>query len=141
MKRTAYQNFDLEFYRADGLFHVRARSSAGEAKHSFHLPFTVDDIAHFHLQLEASLDDPHFDNDLIKDFGGKLYDAVFQKEVGALFKSSLALAHAQSNSGLRIRFTPPGCTRSRLVTVGILVRCFDKPISLPRSSNTACALS
>jgi len=103
MPKTGYQNFDLEFYEAGGLYHVKARSFNGEAKHQFALPFTLDDAKKTILEIEGSLADHTLNLDMVKKFGGDLFEAVFQKDVRATFKSSLDLTRAQGGEGLRLR--------------------------------------
>lgn len=103
MKQRKYQNFDLDFYHVENILHVKARSLAGEARHPFRLPCTNDDARQFTSRLEKSLFGHQLDHDDVKKFGGNLFAAVFQEEVRALFKSSLALARVQGNDGLRLR--------------------------------------
>ena len=89
MYKASYQNFDLEFYKAGGLYHVKARSFNGEAKHQFALPFTLDDAKKTILKIEKSLSDHTLDLEVVKKFGGDLFEVVFQKDIRAIFKSSL----------------------------------------------------
>jgi len=103
MPKAGYQNFDLEFYEAGGLYHVKARSFNGEAKHQFALPFTLDDAKKTILRIEKSLADHTLNLDVVKKFGGDLFEAVFQKEVRTTFKSSLDLTRTQEGEGLRLR--------------------------------------
>jgi len=103
MPNAGYQNFDLEFYEAEGLYHVKARSFNGEAKHQFALPFTLDDAKKTILKIENSLADHTLNLEVVKKFGGDLFEAVFQKEVRANFKSSLDLTRVQGGEGLRLR--------------------------------------
>ena len=103
MSKTGYQNFDLEFYEAGGLYHVKARSFNGEARHQFALPFSLDDAKKTILKIEQSLAEHTLNLEVVKKFGGDLFEAVFQKEVRANFKSSLDLTRAQEREGLRLR--------------------------------------
>ncbi|MCI0694708.1 CHAT domain-containing protein [candidate division KSB1 bacterium] len=103
MPKSNYQNFDLEFYESGGLYHVKARSFNGEARHRFALPFALDEAQATILAVEKSLSDHQLDLEVIKKFGGSLFEAVFQNEVRAIYKSSLDLARAQGGEGLRLR--------------------------------------
>lgn len=103
MPKSSFQNFDLEFYEAGGLYHVKARSFNGEARHRFALPFTLDEAKATILAVEKSLSDHQLDLEVIKKFGGSLFEAVFQNEVRAIYKSSLDLSRAQGGAGLRLR--------------------------------------
>ncbi len=103
MPQTSFQNFDLEFYESHNLYQIKARSGGGEARHSFSLPFTWEEAQATILTIEKSLSGHTLDLGVIKKFGGILFETVFQKDIRALFKSSLALALAEGNAGLRTR--------------------------------------
>ena len=103
MPQTRFQNFDLELYESHGLYRAKARSRSGEASHNFPLPFTWEEAEAAILAIEKSLSGQTLDPDAIKKLGGSLFEAVFQKEVRAAFKSSLALALSEGSTGLRLR--------------------------------------
>jgi hypothetical protein len=103
MPKISYQNFDLEFLEAKDSYYVKVRSFHGEARYAFTLPFTWDEAQATVLAIEKSLSARSFNLDLLKRFGGGLFEAVFQKEVMAVFRSSLDLARAQGHAGLRLR--------------------------------------
>jgi hypothetical protein len=103
MPKSTFQNFDLEFYETGGLYHVKSRSFSGEAKHRFALPFTLDEAKAKILAIEKSLSGHTLDLEVVKTFGGGLFEAVFQNDVRAVYKSSLDLARANGGEGLRLR--------------------------------------
>ncbi|MGH7456582.1 MAG: hypothetical protein ACRENG_34860, partial [bacterium] len=103
MPKSTFQNLDLEFYENGGLYHVKARSFNGEARHQFALPFTLDEAKATILAIEKSLANHTLSLEVVKKFGGDLFEAVFQKDVRAIYKSSLDLACAQGGEGLRLR--------------------------------------
>lgn len=101
MPDITYQNFDLLIEREQG-YRARVSSPEGEAANSFSMPFSDQELAGFlervsqPWQSTRAIDSPELD--AIKDFGGRLFSAVFDKSVGACFRTSLATA-----SRLRIR--------------------------------------
>lgn len=96
MRKTGYENFDLEFYQTESGPVVKARSFAGEAKQKFVLPFTLAEAGAFCRRLERG---PEIDSALIQKFGGGLFDAVFQQDIRALYKAGLDLAAAPAEDG------------------------------------------
>jgi hypothetical protein len=97
-----YQNFDLLIEREQGSYRARVNSPEGEAANNFSMPFSDQELAGF-LELVSqpwqstrAIDSPELD--AIKDFGGRLFSAVFDKSVDTCFRTSLATA-----SRLRIR--------------------------------------
>jgi hypothetical protein len=97
-----YQNFDLLIEREQGSYRARVSSPEGEAANNFSMPFSDQELAGF-LELVSqpwqstrAIDSPELD--AIKDFGGRLFGAVFDKSVETCFRTSLATA-----SRLRIR--------------------------------------
>ncbi len=101
--KRSYSNFDLEFHKIEGEYLVKARSFAGEAKHQFSLPFTEEAARDFILQVESSISKEPQKLDFIKNFGSELFEAVFQADVRALYKSALDLIEAKEEEGLRVR--------------------------------------
>ncbi len=103
MSQTNYENFDLEFYRAEGFPHVKARSFAGEAKHKFSLLHSFAEADQLIRRLEQSPAGEAANADLIKRLGGDLFGAVFQNDIRAIYKGGLELVNAKAESGLRVR--------------------------------------
>jgi len=103
MRKSGYQNFDLEFHKTAGGHRVKARSFAGEATHNLVLPFTPAQAQAFGVDLEKGLAANAIPSERVKVWGGNLYEAIFANAVRAIYKSSLDLINAQSGSGLRIR--------------------------------------
>ncbi len=102
MADITYQNFDLLIERDSEGYCARASSPEGEAANNFHLPFSQEELSGF-LELVSqpwlstrAVDSPELN--AIKNFGGKLFTAVFDKGVYTCFSNSLATA-----SRLRIR--------------------------------------
>jgi hypothetical protein len=97
-----YQNFDLLIEREQGSYRARVNSPEGEAAHNFSMPFSDQELSGFlervsqPWQSTRAIDSPELD--AIKDFGGRLFSAVFDKSVDTCFRTSLATA-----SRLRIR--------------------------------------
>jgi CHAT domain-containing protein/SIR2-like protein len=97
-----YQNFDLLIEREPDGYSARANSPEGEASNNFRMPFSDDELAAFLDRVSKpwlssrALDSPELG--AIKDFGGRLFTAVFDKPVYTCFSNSLATA-----SRLRIR--------------------------------------
>ncbi len=81
---------------------IRARSPAGEAKHKLLPPFTSDEAQSFIVQVEESILKRTANTDSVKKFGEKLFDAVLNKDIRAIYKSSLDQATAKGD-GLRLR--------------------------------------
>jgi hypothetical protein len=103
MSQATYENFDLEFYQSGGADYVKARSFAGEAKHEFLPPFDLAEASQFPGGLGFSPADEADNSDRLKKAGAKLFDAVFQNDIRAIYKTGLGLANTQGKSGLRIR--------------------------------------
>jgi WD40 repeat protein len=102
-----YLDFDLHLERAGSEYHAEVtHSPAGQAAHSFSLPFSDLEIENFFLRLGRArrtvrrLDSPEIA--AAKAFGGRLFASVFGDEVRACLRSSQDEAHRQGK-GLRIR--------------------------------------
>lgn len=102
-----YKTFELLIDRGQDRLEARViRSPAGDARADFNLPFSEDVLASFLWQTAgvtrtygaAGGEDPAFD---IRDFGSRLYQAVFTGDVGRCLQRSLDEA-ARDQSGLRI---------------------------------------
>jgi hypothetical protein len=102
MADITYQNFDLLIERGTGNYRARVNSPEGEATSDFQMPFAESELAAFLEKVSQpwlstrAVDSPELQ--AIKDFGGRLFTAVFDKPVYACFSNSLATA-----SRLRIR--------------------------------------
>ena len=102
MAVITYQNFDLLIERQGETYRAKANSPEGEAANDFRMPFSDEEIAAF-IELVSqpwgstrAVDSPEMR--AIKDFGARLFTAVFDKPVYTCFSNSLATA-----SRLRIR--------------------------------------
>lgn len=102
MADITYSNFDLLIERESDGYRAKANSPEGEASNSFRMPFSdeerdgfLDRVSQPWLSTRA-IDSPELQ--AIKDFGGRLFTAVFDKPVYTCFSNSLATA-----SRLRIR--------------------------------------
>ena len=102
MADIIYQNFDLLIDRETDGYSARVNSPEGEAANDFQMPFSDQELAAFlALVSKPSLSSGAVDSPelkAIKDFGGRLFTAVFDKPVYTCFSNSLATA-----SRLRIR--------------------------------------
>ena len=102
MADITYQNFDLLIERGTEGYRARVNSPEGEATSDFRMPFTDQELASFLDKVSQpwlssrAVDSPELR--AIKDFGGRLFTAVFDTPVYACFSNSLATA-----SRLRIR--------------------------------------
>ncbi|MFQ5823327.1 MAG: CHAT domain-containing protein [bacterium] len=103
MSPSKYSNFDLEIYKDEGEYLVKARSFAGEATHKFSLPFTHEEAKEFIVSVESAISQESIKIDFVKKFGGLLFEAVFQSDIRALYKSSLDLMESKQGTGLRVR--------------------------------------
>ncbi len=101
--KRKYSNFDLEFHKIESEYLVKTRSFAGEAKHRFPLPFSKEAARDFVLRVESYISANPQKIDFIKEFGSALFEAIFQKDVRSLYKSSLDLIEAKKEAGLRVR--------------------------------------
>ena len=108
MREFAYLDFDLLIERAGPDYRVRVMASpAGETRPiSFQVPFSDLEVENFLLRIGRPrrnvrrIDAPQ--ESAIKDFGARLFEAVFPAELRVKLASSLIRADA-GNAGLRIR--------------------------------------
>lgn len=103
MNRKNYSNFDLDFYKAESEYVVKVRSITGEARQTFSAPFTRKAAEKFILTVQNSIGSAAQDIRSVKKFGGTLFETIFQKDVRALYKSSLDVVASQEGAGLRVR--------------------------------------
>jgi len=107
--RFTYQDFDLLIEPGPpGSYRARVlRSPAGEAAPvQFILPFSAVELENFVLKVSRGRRQARGagrpESAPLKDFGGKLYDAVFQHELRDTLQRSLSLTRAQ-HVGMRLR--------------------------------------
>jgi hypothetical protein len=108
--RFTYQDFDLLIEPGGpGCYRARVlRSPAGEsAPVQFTLPFSPMELENFVLKVSRGRRTRgRPESAPLKDFGGKLYGAVFQDELRDTLQRSLSLTRAQGvGMRLRLRFT------------------------------------
>jgi hypothetical protein len=110
MPRT-YLDFDLLIERAGSGYRARVLDSpSGQAASEFALPFSSLEIDNFLLRITRSLGDVRRrirrlespERELVRDFGGQLFGAVFSGKVQDALQSSLNEAY-QKSAGLRLR--------------------------------------
>ncbi len=108
-------NFDVSIQpRGGGYYTCIATSSAGEAHVDFALPFSDQDLQILVLQVLASVGRSRRktrriqsqERQLLEDFGGQLFQAVFSGAVRNFLDRSLAAAESKK-VGLRIRLRLP----------------------------------
>ena len=102
-----YLDFDLAIEPSGGAFVARVfNSPAGEASATFSAPFTDLEIENFLLRCGRSRQTVRRlesqNAKAAKDFGGRLFDAVFADDVYSCLRSSLDEA-GRRRAGLRIR--------------------------------------
>jgi len=107
MAEMKYLDFDLLIERAGERYKVQASSStAGQAFGEFSLPFSELEIENFLLRVGRPrrsvrrVDSQEME--AVKNFGSRLFDAVFDDEVRACLRSSLEEAE-RHGAGLRLR--------------------------------------
>ena len=108
MEETRYLDFDLSVERiGENIYRSRVLASpAGLAKAEFNLPFSALEIENFVLKVGRTrrmvrrIESPEMQ--IAKEFGSKLYKAVFNDDIQSALRSSLDQARAQG-VGLRIR--------------------------------------
>jgi len=103
MPEKNYLNFDLFIERFKKRYRARViNSPAGEASVDFNRPFSKKEIDNFYRTIDRIGELAPQDKDVVKDFGERLFTAVFGNKVLACFRSSLDQASVK-NAGLRIR--------------------------------------
>ncbi len=106
MARLSYLNFDLQFERLEDGYRVTARGPDGEYTGTFRLSITQTELENLVLRVGRTqrtmrrVDHPEIE--AAKQFGRRLYETVFDGQIGATFRRSLQLAE-QQNVGLRLR--------------------------------------
>jgi hypothetical protein len=107
MDEINYVNFDIHIQRVDSGYRVKIMNSpAGQADGVFELPFSDLEMENFILRVGRTrkgvrrLESPEMES--ARQFGGRLFDALFSNEVRGNLRSSLNEA-AQEDVGLRFR--------------------------------------
>ncbi len=107
MSDLQYLDFDLTLERAANGYRVEVtRAPAGNARAEFTLPFSDIEIENVLLKLGGArrrtrrVESPEMD--AAKNFGGKLFNAVFTGDVRGVYAASMQQANAQT-VGLRLR--------------------------------------
>ena len=96
----------IKIERGDGeLFRVFASGPSGEAVGEFSVPFAPLELENFVLRMSRSrstmrrVESPELG--LITDFGGKLFNALFQSRIRELYRESISVARGE-DKGLRV---------------------------------------
>ena len=111
MKTKTYQDFDLSIEKAGERYRARILNSPdGTASSEFDLPFSDMEFENFVLrfgQTRRTMRDigvaGETTNRSLRDFGGRLYSAIFNGPVADRLHGSLGVVGQQENAGLRIR--------------------------------------
>lgn len=107
MPTQDYLDFDLRVERNDGGYRaIILNAPGGHGAHTFQIPFTPDKLQVYLLQIGQRrsgvrrVESPA--SQAAREFGGKLFEAVFGGEIGERWHESLAEANRQGR-GLRLR--------------------------------------
>jgi hypothetical protein len=107
-----YEDFDLKVERAERQYRALVqRSPAGEGSATFAPPFSDETLGLLRAKItEAVAENEQRRPDQLKvvlefarQFGGRLFEAVFQGEVLSLIRTSLSITTSKPNTGLRLR--------------------------------------
>ena len=107
----SYQDFDLSIEKAGGRYRARVLSSPdGPASSEFDLPFSDLELENFVLrfgQTRRTMRNLGAAGDTasrsLREFGGRLYSAIFNGPVSDRLHGSLGIVGQQENTGLRLR--------------------------------------
>jgi AAA domain-containing protein/CHAT domain-containing protein len=107
VKPIVYLDFDLQIERAGDVYRAQVLNSpAGNATHTFSLPFAPLELENYMLRLGATRQGVRGgrspEAETAKSFGGRLFETVFDGEVQGCLRLSLDMA-GQQGKGLRIR--------------------------------------
>ncbi len=107
MEGNAYLDFDLRFTKSENGYRAETlQSPGGSGQHGFRLPFQEHELENYLLKIGQrrtgmrKADSP--ENRAAREFGGKLFETVFQKDLQTAFRKSFDAARAGGH-GLRIR--------------------------------------
>jgi len=90
--------------RREGSYPVHViRSPSGEARGSFRLPFVPEELAEALRWLEAG----DTNEDFLQDAGVRLFEALFEADVGRRFHSSRGMTAQGKGLRIRLRLEPP----------------------------------
>jgi hypothetical protein len=108
-----YQNFDVAIEASgEGYVTQVISSPGGEASSPFTVPLSPLELENFRLKVERSRKRVRRiesrEMELIKDHGGRLFEAVFNGNVKVCFRRSLDEVDRNDNGGLRIRIRLAG---------------------------------
>jgi tetratricopeptide (TPR) repeat protein len=99
-----YENFEIRIGTVrNGTYPVEVDSPAGEASGTFHLPFEDGELNEIMGRVHAF----DTDQDLLKEVGGRLYQALFVGPVKTLLAESLGMCGEDKGLRLRLRIGPP----------------------------------
>jgi hypothetical protein len=102
-----YRDFDVEFLREGEGWVTRIRSPRGEARGSFTMPLSDQEIRLMGLTVvrgrRATRSVPTRDVEEVKDYGRRLFEALFQGSVLESFRENLLEIRGDPEIGLRIR--------------------------------------
>ena len=98
-----FDELRIRIARANGSYRVEAAGVAGTYRDTFTLPFDARDVELFLLRVSgrgrtATRRIESSERQLIADFGGKLFDALFTGDVGVAYRVSRAEAERDSKS-------------------------------------------
>ena len=107
MRKITYLDFDLQIEASAEGYRTRLLNSpAGQSAATFAIPFSPLELENFRLKFRpAARGVRRYDSPEVraaKEFGNRLFEAVFGGDVGGRLYSSLSMARSQ-NAGLRIR--------------------------------------
>jgi tetratricopeptide (TPR) repeat protein len=106
MAPLTYLNFDLQFERAESGYRIEASGPDGRYTAVFQLPFSATELENLVLRVGRTrtamrrIDPPEIE--AAKQFGNRLYTAVFGDQIGVSFRRGLDQAE-QRGAGLRVR--------------------------------------
>ena len=111
MKTKTYQDFDLSIEKAGERYRARVLNSPdGTARSEFDLPFSDMELENFVLRFGQTRRTMRnigvageTVNRSLRDFGTRLYGAIFSGPVADRLHGSLGVVGQQENAGLRIR--------------------------------------
>jgi tetratricopeptide (TPR) repeat protein len=99
-----YEDFEIRIGMVrNGAYPVEVDSPAGEASGTFHLPFEDGELDEIMGRVHAF----DTDQDLLKEVGGRLYQALFVGPVKTLLAESLGMCGEEKGLRLRLRIGPP----------------------------------
>jgi hypothetical protein len=100
-----YDDFELSLTPRvqDGSCVVRLLTSTAEANETIQLPFKQSEVSEIYDSLQPGSTSYEVRGRYLQEVGRKLFEALFDGQVGAQFARSLDKVGATKNSGLRIR--------------------------------------